>query len=90
MHWWHMMVQRFGTPALMERMFDRFNVSAVLAERAGGDATLERAAARCHGCRDKHACAAWLDLNTEPASPPNFCENARLIARIQNGKTPVH
>ncbi len=74
--------------SLMHRMLRKFGVDRRLRTIADHAHVTARAADRCASCGKKEACAQWLDLNEEPASPPDYCRNANLIARLQRA-TPA-
>lgn len=90
MRWWEMVAQRFRAPALMERMFSRFDVRLRLAERPGGAETLRRATVRCMSCAETDACEAWLERAEAPDEPPPFCRNGDLIGRLRREMGAPH
>lgn len=90
MRWWEMVAQRFRAPALMERMFARFDVRRPLVERPGGPEALRRAALRCMACGQTADCDAWLERQEAPADPPAYCRNADLIRRLRRECDTTH
>ena len=43
-----------------------------------------RAADRCRSCGHKDECSIWLDEHQQADSPPDYCRNSDLIARLQH------
>lgn len=69
--------------ALMHRMLRKFGVDRRLRTIADHAHVTARAAERCQSCGKHDACAQWLDANESPDSPPDYCRNANLIARLE-------
>ena len=92
MRWWEMIVQRFRAPALMERMFARFDIRTRLVDRHHAAEMLRGAALRCMACGEAKACGEWLDkAETEGADlPPAYCRNAYLIRRLKRETETLH
>jgi hypothetical protein len=65
--------------ALVARMGDAAAVSAEDAADAGR---------RCEACRDRQACAIWLDRQHRGALPPAFCPNGRFMAALRVFRPP--
>ncbi len=66
--------------SLMHRMLRKFGVDRRLRTIADHAHVTARAADRCASCARRRPARNGLDLNEEPASPPDYCRNANLIA----------
>ena len=60
------------TLGLWDRMRELKNVGPVY----------RRATMRCVGCSGADACTAWMDQHDHATSPPEYCRNAGLLARL--------
>lgn len=92
MRLWEMIAQRFRAPALMERMFARFDVGTRFDDPHRAAELLRGAAVRCMSCGKTKECSAWLDRaeTAEPAEPPSFCRNIHLIQRLRHETETPH
>lgn len=69
---------------LMGRMMQTFGVDRTLRSIPDHANVTARAVDRCRACGHQAECATWLDTDEKPASPPDYCRNSDLIARLQH------
>jgi hypothetical protein len=70
--------------ALMDRMMRKLGVDRQLKVVADHAAVTHRAVDRCRSCGHQDECSIWLDEHQQADSPPDYCRNRDLIARLQH------
>ncbi|TIU29548.1 MAG: hypothetical protein E5W27_03425 [Mesorhizobium sp.] len=70
--------------ALMGRMMQKLGVDRQLKVVHDHVAVTNRAVDRCRSCGHQDECATWLDEHENAVSPPDYCRNRDLIARLQH------
>jgi hypothetical protein len=68
---------------LMDRMLQRLGVDEAALARLDGGMGLYEARTRCLACRRERECRAWLEGETTPADPSEFCPNAAFFGRCR-------
>ena len=70
--------------ALMDRMMRKLGVDKQLKIVPDHIAVTSRAVDRCRSCGHQDECSIWLDEHQQADSPPDYCRNSDLIARLQH------